>query len=99
MKQQKTIEGIAFFIQSDKLSGAEKRVAKLAQRLSSMGVKALIFTDAQTADVYRKAQYVDSARQKTLNLALEIEKTTSESPEKRTNSAEIGDGVATFVFC
>ena len=39
------------------------------------------------------------ARQKTLNLALEIEKTTSESPEKRTNSAEIGDGVATFVFC
>lgn len=53
--------GVAFFIKSDTLSGAEKRVAKLAQRLSSMGVKALIFTDAQTADVYRKAQYVDSS--------------------------------------
>lgn len=55
------LQGIAFFIQSANLSGAEKRVAKLAKRLSSMGVKALIFADTQTADVYRKAQYVDNS--------------------------------------
>lgn len=43
--------------------------------------------------------FLISARQITLNLALVIEKTTFELPEKRTNSAEIGKGAATFVFC
>lgn len=53
-------QGIAFFVQSVNLSGAEKRVVKLAERLSSMGLPVLIFMDSKTSEVYRQSRYLDN---------------------------------------
>ena len=53
--------GVGFFVHSEALSGAEKRIAKIVQRLTMLGITAVIFCDTKIFNLYRGTAYVESS--------------------------------------